>query len=283
MLLGFPVKKIFREIDGKHIVAQAIWQPLPLGTSYWFLPKGPLGDADSQAMLAVLKEELSDGAFMKLEPTHVPADARYADERHPAHTVIVPLQADAEMMLAAMKPKTRYNIRLAQKKGVQVEYADASQLERFLRLMRVTAKRDGFHLHTADRYRAIVEKFSGNNCRAFLVFATYEGKDLAANMMIDAFGTRTYLHGASSNEDRDVMAPYALHFALMRDAAQRGLHAYDFWGVAPEDADASHAWLGITRFKLGFGGERISMPGTFDVPISKMKYGIYTLARKVRR
>ena len=181
-----------------------------------------------------------------------------------------------------MKPKTRYNVRLAQKKGVEIEYAGIEGLDRFIELIAVTAERDGFYMHAKDRYAAILEKLQGENCRAFFAFAKHNWRDLAANIMVDAFGTRTYLHGASSNESREVMAPYALHFALMEDAFAKGLSHYDFWGVAPEDADEKHDWAGITRFKLGFGGSRVNMPGTFDVPMSSMKYSFYKIARKLR-
>jgi lipid II:glycine glycyltransferase (peptidoglycan interpeptide bridge formation enzyme) len=171
---------------------------------------------------------------------------------------------------------------LAQKKGVQVEYAGVEGLSRFMALMRQTAERDGFHAHAPDRYRAIVERFQGPTCSAFFAFATYDGKDLAANIMIDAEKNRTYLHGASANTDREVMAPYALHATLMEEAIKKGMEQYDFWGVAPEGADATHAWAGITRFKAGFGGERVHMPGTFDIPIRPLAYKMYRLARKVR-
>lgn len=282
MSLGAPVKRICEKTPEGMVLAQGIWQPLPLGASYWLFPKAPLGDAPIETRMRVLREQCEGSAFLKIESETVPEESIFATERHPAHTIVVPLSQNIDEMYAKMKPKTRYNIRLAQKKGVTVEYAGVEGLSRFMTLMRQTATRDGFSAHSPERYRAIVDKFQGSTCSAFFAFATYEGKDLAANMMIDASDTRTYLHGASSSTDRDVMAPYALHAALMEDAVIKGMTKYDFWGVAPEDADPSHAWSGITRFKSGFGGERLSMPGTFDVPTKPFAYKLYRLARKLR-
>ena len=231
--------------------------------------------------MRILREHCEGSAFVKIESETVPEESTFSTERHPAHTIVVSLSQNIEEIYARMKPKTRYNIRLAQKKGVKIEYAGVDGLSRFMALMRQTATRDGFSAHSPERYRAIIEKFQGPTCAAFFAFATYEEKDLAANMMIDASDTRTYLHGASSSTDRDVMAPYALHAALMEDAATKGMTKYDFWGVAPENANESHTWAGITRFKSGFGGERLSMPGTFDVPTKPFVYKLYRLARKI--
>lgn len=282
MALGAPVKRIFEKTKNGTVLAQGIWQPLPLKASYWLFPKGPLGDVSIEERMDVLKNACSESAFLKIEPDVVPEGSVFASERHPAHTMIVKLVKNSEEMYAHMKPKARYNIRLAQKKGVGVEYAGIEGLSRFTSLMQETAKRDGFSAHAPERYAAIIEKFQGPACNAFFAFATYNGKDLAANAMIDACDTRTYLHGASSSENRDVMAPYALHAHLLEDAAKKGMTTYDFWGVAPEDADNSHAWSGITRFKSGFGGERVSMPGTFDVPTKNLAYRLYRIARKIK-
>lgn len=282
MALGAPIKRIAEKTKNGSVIAQGVWQPLPLKASYWLFPKGPLGDVSIEERMDVLKNACSESAFLKVEPDVVPAGSVFASERHPAHTMIVSLSKNIDEVYARMKPKTRYNIRLAQKKGVTVEYAGAEGISRFMRLMHETAARDGFSAHTPERYKAIIENFQGSQCAAFFAFAVHEGKDLAANIMIDAFDTRTYLHGASSNENRETMAPYALHAYLIEDAVKKGMSQYDFWGVAPEGADAAHAWAGITRFKAGFGGARTSMPGTFDVPTRPLSYKLYRLARKIK-
>ncbi len=280
--LGAEVKRIYEKTPDGVVLAQGILQKLPLGASYWFFPRGPLGSAPINTQKEVLKQACRGSAFLKIEPNEVPEKSVKVVERHPAHTTIVNLTRSIDELYANMKPKTRYNIRLAKKKGVEIEYVGKEGVDRFMKLMQETAERDGFHAHAKERYQAIVEKFHGPSCSAFFAIATYKGKDVAANLMVDAGKTRTYLHGASANTEREVMAPYALHAQLMEHAKESGREKYDFWGIAPEDADENHAWAGITRFKLGFGGERLHMPGTFDVPMKQSAYRIYRLARKVR-
>ncbi len=280
--LGFKVKRIFEETSQGNVVAQAVEQPLPFGRKYYLLPKGPLGNAPEGVAFDVLRKNLSDGAFLKIEPAVKPKKGVPVTERHPEATSTVTLHADFEAVLNAMKPKTRYNIRLAEKKRVTIRTAGVEAFDEFIILMAETAKRDGFALHLPNRYRKMLEILTKGECRAFLAFADFEGQPLAANLMIDAFGTRTYLHGASSNSNRNLMAPYALHAYLMKDAGEKGLSSYDFWGIAPPGSPEDHPWAGITRFKLGFGGNELVMPGTFDIPLSTLTYKAYRLARKLK-
>jgi lipid II:glycine glycyltransferase (peptidoglycan interpeptide bridge formation enzyme) len=280
--LGFTVNRIFEETSQGYVIAQAVEQPLPFGRKYYLLPKGPLGNAPERVIFDILRKNLPDAAFLKVEPAIKPKNGVVVTERHPEATNIIPLHADFEAVLGAMKPKTRYNIRLAEKKKVTIRIGGVEAFDEFMSLMAETAKRDGFALHLSNRYKKMLEILTKGECKAYLAFADFEGQPLAANLMIDAFGTRTYLHGASSNLNRNVMAPYALHAYLMKDAGEKGLSSYDFWGIAPPGSPEDHPWAGITRFKLGFGEHVVTMPGTFDIPLSKLTYKAYRLARKIK-
>jgi lipid II:glycine glycyltransferase (peptidoglycan interpeptide bridge formation enzyme) len=280
--IGFKVKRIFEETKKGVVIAQAVEQPMPFGKKYYLIPKGPLGDASPNVMLEVLKRELKDGAFLKIEPPKKIKGTFPVHERHPFTTAIIKLDLSTDALLEQMKPKTRYNVRLAEKKRVTIRIAGAEAFDEFITLMKDTAKRDGFALHLSDRYLNMLKVLKGGECRAYLAFADFEGKALAANLMIDSFGTRTYLHGASSSENRNVMAPYALHWHLIKDAAEKGMQIYDFWGIAPVGAGDDHPWAGITRFKLGFGAEVVEMPGTFDLPLKGLWYRAYRFARKLK-
>jgi len=287
--LGFKVIRIFEETKKGTVAAQVIEQPLKFGKKYYIVPKGPLGDASPKVMIETLKHELPGAAFLKIEPAQKIKGALLMHERHPQTTAIVSFRKSevsnpaqvADDLLDRMKPKTRYNIKLAEKKHVTIRIAGAEAFDEFMVLMKDTARRDGFSLHLPDRYLNMLKVLKGGGCRAFLAFADFEGKALAANLMIDSFGIRTYLHGASSSENRNIMAPYALHWHLIKDAAEKGMSGYDFWGIAPVGAGDGHPWAGITRFKLGFGADVVEMPGTFDLPISTFWYGVYKLARRV--
>lgn len=281
--LGAPIKRLYRKIGEKEFLAQCVFQALPLGMSYWFVPGGPLGSGSVEDGVRFLKSELSQGAFLKLEPERPLVGGHKVHNRHPADSIIVALDCEEEKRLERMKAKTRYNIRLARKKGVTVEIAGLERFSDFWHLMQETAKRDGFSTHLPDRYRAILEKFQGEAAKAYLALAVYKGQVLAANLMIDFGGVTTYLHGASSNSEREVMAPYALQAELMERAYRLGIKYYDFWGVSPIGASQSDHWRGITRFKEGFGGERVNKPGTFDYPISRWRYFSYRALRFLRQ
>ena len=282
-ILGFEVVRLKEEVKDKVVLAQAVKFPLPFQSSYWHVPKGPLGEATPKVAMELLCKKLSGGAFLKIEPVTKPRSGAKTKDRQPSVTTIVDLTQSEDKIAENMKPKTRYNIRLAEKKGVTASIVELDHFDDLVRLMQQTAERDKFSLHEIERYRKMLETLRGPDCKAFMAMAFYEGRPLAANIMIDAFGMRTYLHGASSNLYRNVMAPYALHDFLFRDAKAKGLKAYDFWGIAPPEAGDDHPWAGISRFKNGFGGEVVRMPGTIDVSKNFVMYNLYRIAKKVRR
>lgn len=281
--LGFKVERVHEVVKGKAVLAQAIEFPLPLRSSYWHVPKGPLGDASPKVAIELLAKRLPRGAFLKIEPATKSKRGLQTKDRQPSVTTIVDLTQSETQIVENMKAKTRYNIRLAEKKGVTAKIVELDRFDDLVRLMQQTAERDKFSLHEIERYKKMLEMLRGPNCHAFMAMAFYEDRPLAANIMIDAFGMRTYLHGASSNLYRNVMAPYALHDFLIKDARAQGLKAYDFWGIAPPEAGDDHPWAGISRFKNGFGGKTVRMPGTFDISKNFLMYSLYRLAKKLRR
>jgi lipid II:glycine glycyltransferase (peptidoglycan interpeptide bridge formation enzyme) len=192
----------------------------------------------------------------------------------PSKTAIVNLQKNEDELLSAMHQKTRYNIRLAEKKGVVVRVAGAKDFDEFWRIMKQTVKRDEFRLHDRQHYQKMLA-LDNNFIKLFL--AEYQGKVVAA-VLASFFGDMiTYIHGASADEDRNVMAPYLLHWQIMKIGKAAGYKYYDLNG-----ADESK-WPGVTRFKMGFGGETVEYPGTYDLILNKVMYNIYQVLRKVRR
>lgn len=274
---------------GEHALTLLVKRSLPFGRSYWYSPRGPLG---AQAVEKLVAAGATAGAdFLRLEPAEVPAGAKKTNDVQPGQTLIVDLRQETESILAAMHEKWRYNIRLAERKGVKVFMAgshDPIALEIFWQLMSETTERDGFRAHDKEYYRLMLETLSGDPATdgkkrpvARLLFAEHDGKVLAANLMLYFGTTAIYLHGASSRSRREVMAPQALHWQAIQDAKFWGYTDYDFWGVAPEGAE-DHAWAGITRFKRGFGGRYVSYPGTYDLPLDRFWYTVYAFARRFR-
>jgi lipid II:glycine glycyltransferase (peptidoglycan interpeptide bridge formation enzyme) len=224
--------------------------------------------------------------FMKIDPTEEigsAGGARPARAIQPRETIILDLEDRPETeLMAAMHEKTRYNIRLAARRGVSVVLrpapVSAQDGEVFWRLMQETTRRDGFRPHPREYYEKMLAARSARFANE-LVFAEYKGDVVAAaivNFYRPVAGTpyATYLHGASGREHRDVMAPHLLQWAAIREALRRGCATYDFWGI-----DARR-WPGVTRFKRGFGGREVSCPPSTDIVYRPPWYGLYALAKK---
>lgn len=192
----------------------------------------------------------------------------------PSQTLILDLTKSEEEILQAMHQKTRYNIRLAEKKGVKVAEAKAGRFEEFWQLLVSTGDRDEFNLHGRSYYQAMLKM---ENSFVKLLFAEYQGKPLAGNLVVFFGDTATYIHGGSANENREAMAPYVMQWQTIKLAKQLGYKYYDFHGIDEVK------WPGVTRFKTGFGGEAVKYPGTFDLIFDSDWYNIYKMIRKVRR
>jgi lipid II:glycine glycyltransferase (peptidoglycan interpeptide bridge formation enzyme) len=196
----------------------------------------------------------------------------------PPDTVIIGLQAGPEAVLAGMKPKTRYNVRLAEKKGVRVETAGPEALPAWYAMYGETARRDRIALHSFEYYRTLLEQ---NPDRIELLLAWHEGDLLAGNIMLYAGKRATYLYGASSNVKRNLMPTYLLQWTGLQRAIDRGCESYDCYGIPPS-ADPGHPMHGLYQFKTGLGGEVVNFPGCWDSPTRPVMYRLYRLAEGLR-
>jgi len=276
--------KIFRVgiEDGVRLTAAATLIKKKIGVfSYWFCPRGPIIDSGSINFLFKEIEKMAkkeNVIFLRFEPKLEIKNTNFrvvkSIDIEPSKTAIVNLQKTEEELLSAMHQKTRYNIRLAEKKGVIIKEGGNKDFDNFCKIMEETVDRDGFRLHDKDHYRQMLS-LDNNFVRLFL--AEYNGKTVAA-VLASFFGDMiTYVHGASSNEFRNVMAPYLLHWQIMKIGKDNGFKYYDLNGVD------ENKWPGVTRFKMGFGGAVISYSGTFDLVFNKKMYDIYRILRTVRR
>jgi lipid II:glycine glycyltransferase (peptidoglycan interpeptide bridge formation enzyme) len=161
---------------------------------------------------------------------------------------------------ASFKPKTRYNLNLAERKGVKV--SGSKDVDTFARLARQTANRQGIHLPGAAFYRAALELF-GPTDSVRLYLAQHEG-DILGGIMVFRFGkTAYYLYGGSSDIKRE----------LMLDFRALGCETYDWWGV-PEEPAPDHPWFGLYRFKTGFGGETVRYIGLYERVLRPLPHGL---------
>lgn len=265
--------KPVRIVSGEAGV-QILFRELPLGFTIGYLPK----PAFSFQLLAVSQElwreidsvcKRNRAIFLKLEPdlwADLTPDTWHLALRtsphniQPPRTIIVDIKGSEDEILARMKQKTRYNIRLAEKKGVTVRAWD--DIESFHGMMLATGGRDGFGVHSLEYYRRAYELLHPKQMGELLL-AEFEGRPLAA-LFVAGNGKRAYyLYGASTDEERNRMPTYLLQWEALRWAKARGCQHYDLWGVPDEEEAALEAnfeqrhdglW-GVYRFKRGFGGE----------------------------
>ncbi len=251
----------------------------PLQFSYWYLPRAPFFETPTEAetflkeLSHLIKRIDSKALFVRLEPIgnfdvsnlHKTIDAQ------PSRTLVLSLEGPEEKILSQMHQKTRYNIRLAQKKNLIIKKG-AEHVIQFLDLLEETRQRDGFRLHSRAYYEMMVKS------NAVELVTAWHGEKLLAGSLLSYFGdTVTYVHGASSSQHRELMAPYFLHWQSIIEACSAGYRYYDWHGIDEKK------WPGVTRFKEGFGGEVITYPGTFDVPLAPLLYAGYTVCRRLWR
>ena len=219
----------------------------------------------------------------------------------PPVTRIIDLTPPEEDLLKRMHQKTPYNIRLAEKKGVEVSCAvkiDEKEFREFYRLLKETAQRQKIKLHSKEYYQKMAQIFSVHDANtlgdkeksyARLITAHYKGEVIAANMLMFFGDTVSYVHGGSSDEYKNVMAPYALQWATMKEAKRLGYKYYDMWGCMPETKNIdpliykqTKNWQGVDRFKKGFGGEVYYYPGGYELILNTGMYRIYKILKKLR-
>jgi lipid II:glycine glycyltransferase (peptidoglycan interpeptide bridge formation enzyme) len=281
-------RKIFRlglfENEKILAVALLIKMPLPFLKSYLYCPRGPIFKENNEKVTKIFLEKIKEigkkekSIFLRFEPLNQLPNYQLQKVKdvQPSKTILLDLTKSEDEILEEMHPKTRYNIRLAEKRGVRVKISQSDEeIEIFLKILEKTAKRDKFKPHPPFYYRKLL-KFDKNFIKLFL--AEYQEKIIAGNLMVFFNDTVTYLHGASDNQFRNVMAPYLLHWIAIKEAKRLCFKYYDFWGVDEKK------WPGVTRFKKGFvsskTGIEISYPGTFDLAFNKLWYRLYILGKK---
>lgn len=266
---------------------------------YAYSPRGPLcvSGVDVGRIYDELEKLLKKRGFVfwRIEPENLPDPLPRLFYKtpnvQPATTLVLDFTKTPEELLVAMHQKTRYNIRLAQKKNLEVCYDKNPDL--FWSLSTATSERDGFRLHPRRHYEEVI---GSNFADQITVYA--EGKPVASAVCTLVGNVYTYLYGASSYEARALMAPYLIQWSAILRGKERGAAWYDFYGLSPSlkpltkrqlfpaeeyayNSDAKEA--GYTRFKLGFGGTVVAMPGTWDVVLKPLNYRFYLFLRFLRR
>lgn len=285
--LGKEVKRLaFESVDGKVLfAAQAVQQAKFFMLNYWMLAYGPFQlaeatDKDITKAVTSLKTIFPATTFLRIEPrlhsNILPDDLGLLRRRsyQPAVTRLVDLSKSEEALLAEMHSKTRYNARLSERHGVTVRLGTEHDIEKYIELEEETAKRDGFKPLSASYVKRLFAQLAPTGLIRVRM-AEKDGVLLAASIEAVSADTITYLFGASSSEQREAMAPFALHLNAILSAKAEGKHWYDLWGCNPDDEKDPFfkpSWKGITRFKSGWGGELVRYVGTWDLPLQPTMY-----------
>lgn len=238
--------------------AKVIQHDLPFGKNYLYIPYGP--EVASYQFAGELKQlaQQEGSIFVKAEPMHDDIAQelvkigfrRSAKTIQPHKTIVLDLTKSEDELLSAMHHKTRYNINLAERKGIVVR--EGGSIDDFWRLMQKTSKRDQFSSYPKSYYEKLL-KFTT------LTTAYHDDIPVASAMILMHEKNAYYLHGASDHAFRHLMAPYALHWHIALNLKRLNFKLYDLWGI-----DAQR-WPGVTRFKLGWGGRTVEYPGAFDL------------------
>jgi peptidoglycan pentaglycine glycine transferase (the first glycine) len=275
--------------DAAALVLRRTLSPLKLNLLY--VPKGPALDYANAATVDRVLSDLIDLArrdraiFIKIDPDLPAADGSIlrdrgwrfsAEQIQFRNTMLIDLSPSEDQLLAAMKPKTRYNVRLAEKKGVIIRSGDLNDLDALYALYAETAQRDGFIIRPIDYYRDAWGSFIQSGLARPLL-AEVDG-EVVAGLILFHFADRAwYMYGMSRNVQREKMPNYLLQWAAMRQAKAWGCTTYDLWGAPDELGEADSMW-GVYKFKEGLGAAFTPHVGAYDFVISPLGYWLYSVA-----
>jgi len=301
-----PTRWLWVDASGRvRAAAQVLCREDRLGLfRLLYIPRGPLMDpADEEAAEVVLRDlealaRRSQGILLRIDPEVVEAEG--PAEEGPRAPVAAPLktillrrgwrlaaesvqfpaslwldlEADEETLLRGMHPKTRYNIRLAERKGVTVRPVGPEAFDLLYDLYAETARRDRFVIRPRAYYRQAWGMFYEAGCARPLLAEV--GGEPVAMVILYRFGPIAwYFYGASRDRHRDKMPNHRLQWEAIRWARSVGCRRYDFWGAPAEPVESDPMW-GVYRFKRGFGGRYVRFIGTWDYPVRPLLYRLYT-------
>lgn len=223
----------------------------------------------------ILNSQLST---LNLKPAAHPLFTRY--------TFVLDLTKTEEELLAAMHPKTRYNIKVAMRHNVKVVEDDSAKaFEEYWRLTEETTRRQKFYAHTKHYHELQWQTFPHkmtNNLTSHLFTATYDEKILTALLFFVFHDTLYYPYGASSNEHRNVMHSSLAMWEGIRFGKKLGLKKFDMWGALGEEPDMKDPWFGFHDFKRKFGPKHVEFIGSYDLVINPAMYQAYKVVDKLR-
>ena len=291
-LLQSPEWAKFREIWGTKVVkvgkTQFTLHPIPHSNlNIGYMARAYPEDIDWKLLKEKAKEE--NCVYIKFEPNSAsftpPPDFKVVKgERIFAYaTYLIDLRKSEEELLAAMHQKTRYNIRLAQKKGVTIKIDNTDKmLDEFLELYHETGKRHTVFNHPDSYYKLVFKTFREKD-QAQIVTGYYEDQPLASMMIFNYKNTLFYPYGGSTQIHKEVMPFYLVMWETILYGKKIGCKVFDMWNcLPPEIENPKHPWFGFHKFKKGFNGELVRFPGAYDIVFMPKLYPLLIALNKTR-
>lgn len=286
--MGIKVLRYGIFTNGKLSKAfQLTLHKIPFTNKYvGYLPKGPFPDKElAEALKKIGREQ--NCAFIKLEPdveiVNDIAKDFYSSPKplFTKYNFILDLTESEESLLKSMHPKTRYNIRIAQKHGVKIEErTDDRAFKIYIKLYFETTKRQGYRGHNQTYHKKIWQTLRDAKMARILI-ASYQGKPLTAWMLLNFKDTLYYPYGGSSKEHQEVMANNLVAWQALKLGKKMKLKKFDMWGALGPNADSKDSWYGFHRFKQGYGGQLVEYLGTYDLVFNWPIYQLFTLVDKL--
>lgn len=275
--------------DNGHL---SLTRPLPLVGLMAYFPELPYRP-DTIELIRQLGQQKSLATFVRLEFLTEWDDAaatslrqlglvKSFEEVQPEHRQWLDLSLDEAALKQQMHPKGRYNLNLAERHGLTINRGISPELtSQFYKLYQQTAQRTDFRGRNEPYFQALVRALGTENCGEVIVVSK-DGRPLAAGIFsYTSGGAADYLYGGSGPE-RQLMAPYLLHWTAILEAKRRGCLIYDLLAIAPPDRP-NHSYAGITRFKQQFGGRSVRLLGSWDLVNRPMRYKLYQFIERRRR
>lgn len=293
---GVGLSRLMEENKKVKETFQITWHKIPY-TKFCigYCPKSVI--PDREAIEGIKRMAQKKGAvFVKFEPnekisaetikkiTNLGKDFNWVKGKplFTKYTFQLDIAKSEEELLKNMHQKTRYNLRLAQKKGVEIIEDNSEQgFEDYWKLMEETTKRQGFFAHGKGYHRKMWKNMTGSGM-GHLFKAVYQGKTLTTWMIFILNDILYYPYGASSNENREVMASNLMMWEVIRYGKKQGCKLFDMWGSLGPEPDERDPWYGFHRFKQGYGAELVEFLGSYDLVVRPGLYKIYELTDKVR-
>ena len=293
-------------ISDKNFWSNILEYELPLVGKYFYVPRGPVTNQDIEqreieSLVGDLIElaKINKAGWIRIDNYNQKIEKILRDkgnkvfkaphDMQPKQIFMIDIDKSEEEILAEMKPKTRYNINLAGKKGVKIKLIEKSKdgpkkIDKFLDLIEETGNRKGLVFHPREYYEKMLKNIADENLKLYV--AVYKNKIIAGALLVIYGKIATYLHGASGSEDRNVMAPFLLQWEMIKEAKRMGASKYDFGGISVDEEDKSRQerWAGVTRFKRGFSknAKPVEFSGSYDIVIYPIKYRIYRILQKIK-